>query len=357
MTSKKCQSKVNNNLEAIKAEMPEKLQTPPLPQAPLPPSELMDTSPTSQPPILSLQPLRPDSASSTASAGAATPQPSLTITPLVSPKVSLPTEPEPPSSLFGGANSIPDASNPNQLLAAMAAGAMALTNPLLLNPLLMMQSLQNIGGCDLNDSADLIKNLKSLMQPSTAFPMMSLWPSQQPQFRKPTIAETFNGSFNESEVLNLRHLLESVNASVTKSLLEDNLKKWASTCGLSSEDILQQLAQARPLSPGQLMKTSEEDVGINTDDEMTPASKKEANSSSQRPRALISDDQVATLKAYYAINSKPRREELIKISDEIGKWKFTNFSATQILREINVGKLAVLEIAILTILETLNFDF
>ena len=30
-------------------------------------------------------------------------------------------------------------------------------------------------------------------------------------------------------------------------------------------------------------------------------------------------------------------------------WKFTNFSATQILREIKVGKLAVLEIAILTI--------
>ena len=309
MTSKKCQSKVNNNLEAIKAEMPDKLQTPPLPQAPLPPSELMDTSPTSQPPILSLQPLRPDSASSTAST-AATPQPSLTITPLVSPKVSLPTEPEPPSSLFSN-TSLPDGSNPNQLLAAMAAGAMALTNPLLLNPLLMMQSLQNIGG-DLNDS-DLIKNLKSLMQP--AFPMMSLWPSQQPQFRKPAIAETFNGSFNESEVMNLRHLLESVNASVTKSLLEDNLKKWASTCGLSSEDILQQLAQARPLSPGQLMKRSDEDAN-NTDDET--ASKKGA--SSQRPRALISDDQVATLKAYYAINSKPRREELIKISDEIGKY-------------------------------------
>ena len=108
--------------------------------------------------------------------------------------------------------------------------------------------------------------------------------------------------------------MESVNASVTKSLLEDNLKKWASTCGLSSEDILQQLAQARPLSPGQLMKRSDEDAN-NTDDET--ASKKGA--SSQRPRALISDDQVATLKAYYAINSKPRREELIKISDEIGK--------------------------------------
>ena len=41
----------------------------------------------------------------------------------------------------------------------------------------------------------------------------------------------------------------------------------------------------------------------------------------QRPRALISDDQVATLKAYYGLNSKPRREELIKISEEIGEYK------------------------------------
>ena len=99
------------------------------------------------------------------------------------------------------------------------------------------------------------------------------------------------------------------------SLLEDNLKKWASTCGLSSEDILQQLANARPLSPRQLIRKSDEDV-VTTDDEM-PTSKA-AKGSSQRPRALISDEQVVTLKAYYGLNPKPRREELIKISEEIG---------------------------------------
>ena len=77
MTSKKCQSKANNNFEA--KEIPDKLQTPPLPQAPVPPSELVHTSTITQPPILSLRPLRPDSASSTASST----QPSLTITPLV----------------------------------------------------------------------------------------------------------------------------------------------------------------------------------------------------------------------------------------------------------------------------------
>ena len=220
MTSKKCQSKANNNFEAVvKAENHQAgLQTPPLPQAPIPPSELVGSTSSQPPTIINLRPLRPDSASSTTSST----QPSLTITPLVSPKVSLPTEPEPPINLFtntvtseaaaviGGG--VPAAGS-TQLLAAMAAGAMALTNPLLMNPLLMMQSLQQNSN-DLNGlgDTDMLKNLKNLMQPP--FPMMSLWP--QSQFKKPAIAETFNGAFNESEVNNLRQLLETVNATVTK---------------------------------------------------------------------------------------------------------------------------------------------
>ena len=43
------------------------------------------------------------------------------------------------------------------------------------------------------------------------------------------------------------------------------------------------------------------------------------------------------------------RTDLQMVSWDTTVWKFTNLSATQILREINVGKLAVLEIAILTI--------
>lgn len=112
---------------------------------------------------------------------------------------------------------------------------------------------------------------------------------------------------------NIRQLLETVNASVTKSLLEDNLKKWASNCGLSTKDILQQLAAAQPLSPAQLMVKTEDDEQSLADDEEL-----QSNDKKTRPRALISDDQVAILKAYYAINSKPRREDLLKISEEIG---------------------------------------
>ncbi len=80
----------------------------------------------------------------------------------------------------------------------MAAGAMAFSNPLLLNPLLlsttsMMQQLsQNSNSADLNLESDLMKGLKSLLP---QIPMMtSLWSmTQQQQFQKPTIADTFAG--------------------------------------------------------------------------------------------------------------------------------------------------------------------
>ena len=38
-------------------------------------------------------------------------------------------------------------------------------------------------------------------------------------------------------------------------------------------------------------------------------------------------------------------------------WKFQNFAATQILREIKVGKSEASKLANLTHLETMNFDF
>ena len=369
MTSKKCQSKAtaseaNGGLTAS--------TTPPLPQAPVPPSELAITTASGgsvvsqqqqslQPPLLTLRPMRPDSTASSASASslgtaasAAThSSQSLTITPLMSPQVSLPTEPEPPNSLAflgghtgtSGLSGLPmTASKDNpHFLAAMAASAMALSNPLLLNPLLFSTSMmQNSvaaaaasaasnshGGLD--SASDLIKSMKSFL-PQLPMPMMSLWSmmgtagATVPQFKKPTIADTFAGlpGFADEEVANIRNLLEKVNASVTKSLLEDNLKKWASTCGLSTDEILQQLAQAQPLSPAQLLHPKNHqdmDEDFMSDDEALPSMKKASSSlasNSSRPRALISDDQVATLKAYYSINAKPRREELLKLCEEIG---------------------------------------
>jgi hypothetical protein len=290
--------------------------TPPLPQHPLPQLPFSALSMASAqplpPPILSLrpvsaQPSRPDSNTSSMSATS-----SLTVTPLMSPKVNLPMEPEPPNSLFPAS-----AETPSHLLAAMAAGAMALTNPLLLNPLLfstsMMQSLQN---GDLTES-DLIKNMVSMMPqlPPMMAPLLSL---NQQQFKKPSIADTFSLAFGEDGVAKIRHLLEAVNASVTKSLLEDNLKKWAASSGLSADDILEQFAQSQPLSPGSLLRNHDDDYTTDEETASSPSKKSASSSSASRARAMISDDQVVTLKTYYGINSKPRREELLKISDEIG---------------------------------------
>ena len=303
-------------IDALIKDEPGLRSPPPLPQAPLPPSELTIPEGTAQPippPILTLRPVRPDSTSSTASSrscndGTNT-QSSLTITPLVSPKVSLPTEPEQP---------LASSDNPHFLAAMASAASMALTNPLLLNPLLFSTSMMQ----SLNES-DLIKSMKSLIpqMPAAATAMaaaalpMTMW-SLTSQFKKPVIGDTFNGSFAEEEVANIRHLLENVNASVTKSLLEDNLKKWASTCGLSTNEILQQLANAQPLSPGQLKEENDLDTSVGSSSEATfEADSKKA---SGRPRAMISDEQVATLKAYYGVNPKPRREDLINISEEIG---------------------------------------
>lgn len=303
-------------IDALIKDEPGLRSTPPLPQAPLPPSELTIPDGHAQPippPILTLRPVRPDSTSSTASSrscndGTNT-QSSLTITPLVSPKVSLPTEPEQP---------LASSDNPHFLAAMASAASMALTNPLLLNPLLFSTSMMQ----SLNES-DLIKSMKSLIpqMPAAATAMaaaalpMTMW-SLTSQFKKPVIGDTFNGSFAEEEVANIRHLLENVNASVTKSLLEDNLKKWASTCGLSTNEILQQLANAQPLSPGQLKEENDLDTSVGSSSEATfEADSKKA---SGRPRAMISDEQVATLKAYYGVNPKPRREDLINISEEIG---------------------------------------
>ena len=61
---------------------------------------------------------------------------------------------------------------------------------------------------------------------------------------------------------------------------------------------------------------SEDDDDDDVDGE-EPVSKPDTTGSS-RVRTMISDDQAAVLKARYSENPKPRREELVKISAEIG---------------------------------------
>ena len=77
-----------------------------------------------------------------------------------------------------------------------------------------------------------------------------------PEFKKtPGIADSFAELYGESEVANIRQLLDTINVSVTKALLEDNLKKWGKEF-LSGNAILEQLAHAQPLSPGQIFSNN-----------------------------------------------------------------------------------------------------
>ena len=166
-----------------------------------------------------------------------------------------------------------------------------------------------------------------------------------PEFKKtPGIADSFAELYGENEVANIRQLLDTINVSVTKALLEDNLKKWGKEF-LSGNAILEQFAHAQPLSPGQIFSNNgrfendaygSEDEDDEEESSLNELGTKFSNSSSQyrnpknkaisntasvsssRVRTLISDEQVMVLKGHYNNNSKPKREELQMIADEIG---------------------------------------
>jgi hypothetical protein len=159
------------------------------------------------------------------------------------------------------------------------------------------------------------------------------------QINKPNIADTLSGLFengNGEELTHLRQVLEIVNANVTKSLLEDNLKKWSREL-MTNSIILDQLAKACPLPMGgggsgsSWASTSEAAMSEDEDDddeeeeeeeeemeEEAEEEKKKSSSSNTRVRTLISDDQASLLKSFYSLNPKPKREDLQQIADNIG---------------------------------------
>ena len=249
--------------------------------------------------------------------------------------------------------------------AAAAAGAMALRNPLFLSPLLLTASVNQIlmqqkqlqeKESELEEqksplllsNEDILRNVKSLIpQFPLLAPLLTTMAQNNPEFKKtPGIADSFAALYGENEVANIRQLLDNINVSVTKTLLEDNLKKWGKEL-LSGNAILQQLAHAQPLSPGQIFSNNSH-VGVDSygasedeeDDEegfknepgnpyqnisSSPTKNQKSRplngslgAASSRVRTLISDEQVMVLKGHYNNNSKPKREELQMIADEIG---------------------------------------
>ena len=321
-----------------------------------------------------LQPVRPSSTASTMSSGSSSVTSFIASNP---PQTILSANPGTNDENLSEAKNISNQSSPAQIpplengslmaAAAAAAGAMALRNPLFLSPLLLTASVNQLlmqqkqlqeKEAELEDqksprlllsNEEMLRNVKNLIpQFPLLAPLLTTMAQNNPEFKKtPGIADSFAALYGENEMANIRQLLDNINVSVTKTLLEDNLKKWGKEVLLSGNAILEQLAHAQPLSPGQIFSSNShvgcDSYGVSDDEEededgfknehglsyssmSSSPIKNQKNlklngnvgSSSSRVRTLISDEQVMVLKGHYNNNSKPKREELQLIADEIG---------------------------------------
>ena len=257
-----------------------------------------------------------------AAAAAAVPMSSplqLSITPATIPGSASPT-----SSVASSSNSssAPTIKLPTEPLLPPAL------NPLLMNPLVLSNSLGQLGQQQQHQTSTLngaaVTNEAVLQSLRGLLPDVSVFSSsaQQNHFQKPNIADTLSTLFGAEELANFRRVLETINASVTRSLLEENLRKWSQE--ILANTILEQLASARPVPPTSVEPPSasscadDDSDASDVDEERDVSSSSEKKSSSSRVRTLISDDQSALLRKFYSDNPKPRREELQQIAEKIG---------------------------------------
>ncbi|XP_051159948.1 zinc finger protein 1-like isoform X1 [Leptopilina boulardi] len=154
----------------------------------------------------------------------------------------------------------------------------------------------------------------------------------------------------------VRRILETVNTSVTKQLLEANVRKlssspatikrefdddyqdqdseissemthypdWPTTdqCDSQSEGLAIKLEDVnqKPTTIRQGCKRKADVVDssdVDTEDEDETSQPQSESGRRVRARSLIDDEQLAVLKGYYAINPRPKKEEIIMIADYI----------------------------------------
>lgn len=100
----------------------------------------------------------------------------------------------------------------------------------------------------------------------------------------------------------------------------------ADQCDSQSEGLAAKLEDVNQASSGrQSFKRKAEDAGLDTseadsDDEEETAQPQNESGKRVRARSLIDDEQLAVLKGYYAINPRPKKEEIAMIAN------FINFS-------------------------------
>ncbi|CAL7934067.1 unnamed protein product [Xylocopa violacea] len=150
----------------------------------------------------------------------------------------------------------------------------------------------------------------------------------------------------------VRRILETVNTSVTKQLLEANVRKlstspatmkrefeedyqdqdsemssemthypdWSATdqYDSQSEGLAAKLEDVnQPSAKTGYKRKAEDSSEADTDEEEVGTQTHNDNGRRVRARSLIDDEQLAVLKGYYAINPRPKKEEIIMIANYI----------------------------------------
>ncbi|KYM93316.1 Zinc finger protein 1, partial [Atta colombica] len=149
----------------------------------------------------------------------------------------------------------------------------------------------------------------------------------------------------------VRRILETVNTSVTKQLLEANMRKlstspatmkrefeedyqdqdsemsnemthcpdWGTTdqYDSQSEGLAAKLENINHPTSRSAKKKAEESSEADSEDEEEGNQTQNDHGRRVRARSLIDDEQLAVLKGYYAINPRPKKEEIIMIADYI----------------------------------------
>ncbi|XP_012139921.1 Zn finger homeodomain 1 [Megachile rotundata] len=150
----------------------------------------------------------------------------------------------------------------------------------------------------------------------------------------------------------VRRILETVNTSVTKQLLEANVRKLSTSPAMmkrefdedyqdqdsrmssemvqypdwstmdqydsQSEGLAAKLEDVnQPTAKSGYKRKAEDSSEVDSEDEEDGTQTHNDNGRRVRARSLIDDEQLAVLKGYYAINPRPKKEEIIMIANYI----------------------------------------
>ncbi|XP_076296864.1 Zn finger homeodomain 1 [Lasioglossum baleicum] len=197
----------------------------------------------------------------------------------------------------------------------------------------------------LDEVAEQFESHRELMSPSTA-------DSEGTEGTEGTEGKESPAPTDSQGLDAVRRILETVNTSVTKQLLEANVRKlstspatmkrefdddyqdqdsemssemahypdWSTTdqYDSQSEGLAAKLEDVnQPSAKSSCKRKAEDSSEADSEDEEDATQTHNDNGRRVRARSLIDDEQLAVLKGYYAINPRPKKEEIIMIANYI----------------------------------------